>query len=303
MKTSILHSTVIRKLISCIGICVVAVSCTKRDRVSTPEFTVSTSKTTYKVGDTIIFNFTGNPQNIVFWSGLPGHVYEYRDRLFSTGNKLLVRFNTYQQFGIRNNFSVLVSNDFNGVYDSANLKKATWTDISGQATLSSGGDQTQSGTLDLSSFTAGNKSATVAFRYITTQIQSQNRWVVRTFNADYQSTDGGTTSVATMSTAGWKQISLLNPAAVWSITSSQLLLQGSANALDDDWVLTRMFNPNTVTPDKGETIKNITVNMNKYVAIGMYTKPGTYKLTFEASNASYENEARALKEMTLTITP
>jgi hypothetical protein len=301
MKTSILHSTAINKIISCISICLVAISCTKRDKVSTPDFTVSTSATTYKVGDTIIFNFTGNPHNIVFWSGLPGHVYEYKDRLFSTGNKLLVKFNTYQQFGIRNNLSVLVSNDFNAVYDSANLKKATWTDISSQVTLSSGADQTPSGTIDLSSFTAGNKSATLAFRYITTQLVTQNRWVIRTFNADYQAPDGSNTSIATMSTAGWKQVSLLNPAAVWSITSAQLLLQGSATALDDDWVLTRTFNPNAVTPDKGETIKNITVNLNKYVAAGIYTKPGTYKVIFEATNASYENEERVLREITLTI--
>jgi hypothetical protein len=286
-----------------IAFCFAIISCAKRDRVDTPAFDVHTSSTTYKVGDTINFEFTGDPQNIVFWSGLPGSVYEYRDRLFTTGNKLLIKFNTYQQFGVRNNLSVLVSNDFNGTYDTTNVKKATWTDITGRATLSQGADQVQSGTLDMSEFTNGNKSVTLAFRYITTAIQSQNRWVVRTFNADNQDADGGVTSMATMSTAGWKAVDFINPAAVWSITSAQLLLQGSATALDDDWVLTKSFNPTAVSPDKGIAIKNITVNLNKYVAAGVYTKPGTYKAVFEATNGSYENIERTLREITLTITP
>jgi uncharacterized protein DUF5017 len=286
-----------------IAFCFAIISCSKRDRVEAPAFDVHTSSTTYKVGDTINFEFTGDPQNIVFWSGLPGSVYEYRDRLFTTGNKLLIKFNTYQQFGVRNNLSVLVSNDFNGTYDTTNVKKATWTDITSRATLSQGADQVQSGTLDMSEFTNGNKSVTLAFRYITTTIQSQNRWVVRTFNADNQDADGGVTSMATMSTAGWKAVDFINPAAVWSITSAQLLLQGSATALDDDWVLTKSFNPTAVSPDKGIAIKNITVNLKKYVAAGVYTKPGTYKVVFEATNGSYQNIERTVKEVTLTITP
>jgi hypothetical protein len=101
------------KILSFLTICLLAISCTKRDTISAPVFDVTTASTTYKVGDSIIFKFTGDPQNIVFWSGMPGSIYEYRDRLFTTGNKLLVKFNTYQQFGIRNNMTVLVSNNFN----------------------------------------------------------------------------------------------------------------------------------------------------------------------------------------------
>jgi hypothetical protein len=157
--------------------------------------------------------------------------------------------------------------------------------------------------LDMSEFTNGNKSVTLAFRYITTSLISQNRWVVRTFNADNQAADGSITSMATMATAAWKAVDFKNPAAVWSITSTQLLLQGSATALDDDWVLTKSFNPTAVSPDKGIAIKNITVNLNRYAATGVYTKPGTYRAVFEATNGSYENIERTLKEVTLTITP
>ncbi len=69
------------KIISFFTICLIAVSCTKRDKIEAPDFDVTTSSTTYKVGDTITFNISGDPQNIVFWSGMPGNVYEYSDRL------------------------------------------------------------------------------------------------------------------------------------------------------------------------------------------------------------------------------
>lgn len=286
-------------------ITILAASCTKRDEVGNPEFEVSASSATYKLGDSIIFNFKGSPQNIVFWPGTPGRTYEYRNRTFTTGNKLLVKFNTYQQFGIRNNLSVLVSNDFNGVFDTNNVKIANWTDITSRFTLSQGADQTQSGTVDLSEFTANNKAATIAFRYVTPAMTGPNRWCVRTFNADNQATDGSITPMATMSTAAWKSVSFQNPASGWLITSAQLLSQATANNEDDDWVLSKAFNPNTVTPDKGIAIKNITTNLTRYSpAPDLYTKPGTYKVVFEASNASYENEPpRVVKELNITITP
>lgn len=292
-----------QKIISILSIGLVVLACNKRDKVGVPEFNVATPSTTYKIGDTIAFNFSGNAQYISFWAGTPGHEYQHRDRLFNTGYKLLVRFNTYQQFGIRNNMTVLVSNNFNGTYDTTNVKKATWTDITSRATLSQGADQVPSGILDLSEFTDGNKSATIAFRYQAVPAASQNRWVVRTFNADYQAPDGTVTPVSTMSTTGWKAVSFQNIAAVWSVTSQQLLMAGTKDSTDDDWVLSRMYNPNAASPDKGENIKDITFNLDKYVTNNVYTKPGTYKAVFVATNASYENREQVVKEITITITP
>jgi len=280
---------------------ILMVACEKRDEVKRPDFEVSTEKMTYKVGEAIRFNITGNPDNIVFWSGLPGRKYEYRNRTAEVGSKLFVNFNSFQQFFIHNNMTVLVSNNFNGVYDPASVNTATWTDISSRCVLSSGTDQTPSGRIDLTEFTEGNKEVTLAFRYVTTQLRSQSRWVIRTFNAEKQSADGVITPLANLATAGWREVSMANPAAVWSITSSQLLCMGTATALDDDWVFTKKFNPSLATPDKGEAIKNTTIDLNTYTV--KYNAPGTYKIAFVATNASYKNQESILKEITLTITP
>lgn len=281
------------------------VSCTKRDEVGSPEFNVMANGSTFKIGDSIIFNFTGNPQNIVFWPGTTGRKYEYKDRTFATDNKLMVKFNSYQQFAIQNNMTVLVSNNFNGTYDATNVSAATWTDITSRFTLSGGADQVPSGAVDLSEFTADNKSVALAFRYVTPARAQVSRWVIRTFNADLITPDGTSTPLANVGTAGWKTVSYANPATNWLIMSTQLLSQATANNEDDDWVISRIFNPNVATPDKGIPIKNITTNLTRYVAaLDLYNKPGTYKVIFEASNASYENvPERTLKEITITITP
>ena len=277
-------------------------SCEKRDEVKPPDFEVSTEKLTFKVGETVRFKFSGDPHNIVFWSGLPGRKYEFKDRTAEVGSKLFVYFNTFQQFYIANNLRVMVSNNYNGIYDPTNVNAATWTDITARCVLSNGADQTPSGRIDLTEFAEGNKDVTLAFRYFTTDFRSvQSRWVIRTFNAEKQSTEGVITPLATLATAGWREVSLANPAAVWSITSAQLLCVGATNILDDDWVFTKKFNPSLATPDKGEAIKNATINLSGHSAV--YNTPGTYKVVFVASNASYQNQESVVKELTLTITP
>lgn len=280
------------------------VSCTKRDQVDTPDnFNVTTDRSTYAAGDTVHFRFSGTPENIVFWAGTAGKKYEYRDRTVAEGNILRLKFTSYSQYSVdQTNLKVLVSNDFNGVYDAPSVQAATWRDITDQAILSSGADNTPSGDIDLSSVASENKDMAVAFRYVTTTTSStQNRWVIRSFNLDNVAPDGSVSAIATMSNAGWKAFSYANAATNWSISSAQLLTVRSFTELDDDWVVTKTFNPNKVSPDMGQAIKNITASLSEYGAV--YTEPGTYRVTFVATNASYQNQASVVREMDITITP
>jgi hypothetical protein len=220
------------------------------------------------------------------------------------GNKLLIKFNTFQQFGVlSNNLSVYASDNFTGVYDTTNVKTATWKDITSKVVLSTGADQVPSGTIDLTATDLfdGAKPIYVAFRYRTGDINSPNRWVVRTFNADLQDAAGTLTPSATMATAGWKAVSFKLPAVGWSVTTAQLLLTGVKAIEYDEWVISKSFNSKATVPDKGEAIKNISFNLASYGV--PYLAPGTYKVVFEASNASYQNQERVIKELTVTILP
>ncbi|RZM24195.1 MAG: DUF5017 domain-containing protein, partial [Pedobacter sp.] len=105
------------------------VSC-KRNEIVTPEFNVSTDKETYKVDEEVTFNFSGDPQNIVFWSGERGKSYANRERTQEKGVPVL-RFMTAAGAGTQsNNLSVLVSSNFSGAYDAQSIANATWTEIS-----------------------------------------------------------------------------------------------------------------------------------------------------------------------------
>lgn len=282
-------------------------SCTKWDEVeSSDNFQVSTDKLTYAVGDTVRFKFSGNAENIVFWSGMPGQKYEYRDRTVVEGNTLSLNFKSYSQYGVadQSNIKLLVSTDFTGVYDSANIKSATWQDISSRATWSTGTDQTPSGNIDLTDFGSANKDMAIAFRYVTSVVADatvQNRWVFRSFDLKSTSADGGVTALAAIGNAGWKEWSFQDPATKWTISATQLVSNRSFTALNDDWVITKLFNPNKVTPDRGLAIKNISTSLSEYGAV--YSAPGTYKVTFVANNANPAGQKTAIRELELAITP
>ena len=283
---------------------ILASSCAK-EKVPSPDLTVTTSSLTYKVGDTITFNFAGNPDNIIFYSGEPGRNYNFRTRT-SADNDLQIQFKSLVQFGlIYQNLQLMVSNNFSGIADTNNVKAATWTDISSLATFSTGSDSTNSGIISLKPYVGASDTALtyIAFRYTDyKKTQGQNRWVIRTFSADNVTPEGAVSNLAQMSGGGWKAVNFKNPAAVWTITAAQLLMNNSNATADDneDWVISKGFNSKKIQPDAGIALKNISKTLGSYSYV--YTKPGTYKAVFESSAVRYNGEKRNVNEVTLTIT-
>ncbi len=283
-------------------------SCKKRYVLDAfDNFSVELEKTSYKVGEPIRFMINGKPNNLVFWSGEAGHVYAFRNRTAVEGNAVSLNFKTYAQFGLmpidQSVIKLLVSTDFSGKYDSTNVKAATWEDITDKAVLSTGQDQTPSGNIDLSSFAARNKNIAIALRYKTNVIKpeaQQNRWVIRSFDLKSTNQQVDETVLANMATAGWTSFNFSGPATNWSITSAQLLTVRNSTDLDDDWVITKQFNPNKTMPDKGEPIKNISQKLYEYTRA--YNKPGVYKVAFVATNVNVKESASIVKEIELTIT-
>lgn len=284
-----------------------ALAACDKDKVEMPAFEVQASSLTCKAGDTVRFSFRGNPDNITFYSGEPGHNYEFRKRT-SAANDLQIEFSTLVRSGlIYPNLQLMVSNNFNGKATVEDLAAADWTDISERATFSSGADNTQSGVVSLKDFTRPLKDTAliyVAFRYTDyKKPQGQNLWAVRTFSARNVSGDGVVTPLAVMSTGGWQQVDVRNPVRTWTITTAQLLMQNSSATVDDneDWVISKGFNPWQIAPDAGTALKNVSTVLDGHSYV--YHEPGTYKAVFEASAVRYNGEKRLTREITLTITP
>lgn len=276
-------------------------SCSKTLSIDLISFEVTTSSTTYKVGDTVHFIFSGNADNISFYSGEPGTNYANRSRVTLPGLSQL-QFTSFNQYGAqKNTLQLLVSNNFNGLYDSADLYKATWIDITSRATLSTGVTGTPSGVVDLSDFAAKNTPVNIAFKYVAVTGSIQPTWTVQSFNLNLLQSDNTVLPVATIANAGWKQVSVLNPSAVWAITATQLSIAGgnTAAASNEDWAISSLLYLNKVAPDVAVPIKNITQKVNSFNYV--FTKAGTYKVFFLAANATADKQQSITKEIDLTI--
>lgn len=109
-------------------------SCTDSfDEVSTPkDFAVSTEKDTYKVGEKVVFNISGDVDFINFFSGEEGSDYAYHDKDRIYEDEMMLSFSTAQYPANSTNIDcarLLYSNDFPAVYEEQWVKLSTWIDI------------------------------------------------------------------------------------------------------------------------------------------------------------------------------
>lgn len=65
--------------ISILAVSAIAVSCKKELSPEPLSFNVTTAGNVYHAGDTVVFNFSGEPDIITFYSGEPGADYELRN--------------------------------------------------------------------------------------------------------------------------------------------------------------------------------------------------------------------------------
>ena len=276
-------------------------ACKKDLTIDKVNFEVSTTKTTYKVGDSVVFNFTGDPENITLFSGEPGYKYEFKDRLKAQGAPQF-QFTSYAQFGVQTNtLQVLASTKFSGIVD-ANISLSDWTDITSSVTLSTGADNTASGVVDLSQF-VGDKPVYIAYRFVGQAGSTQKTWTIKNFSVQNKLSDGPILTVANTTTAGFRQISLKNPAAVWVIAADNIKIAGgNATALEnEDWAVSKALYLDNVSPDVGVALKNTTTKMTSYSYA--FANPGTYKVTFLASNATADKFDSLIRELTITVIP
>ncbi|WP_207495755.1 DUF5017 domain-containing protein [Aridibaculum aurantiacum] len=265
-------------------------ACTKYDALVAPDdFQVTTEKTTYKVGDSVIFNFNTGPNQITFYSGEMGKRYENRERTMMAGNPKLV-FQTSMQQGLLANpdsLQLLVSTNLRG-YDSANIVNATWTNITSRNTkwpTTLATTYVTSDSISLADFNDAS-SVHIAFRVKNNKYatSAQRKWNVQNLNLTNFLPDGTNSFLFNnFANTGWVQASLKNNSTpgfmAWnvgeggfsssnnSVNSHGITIRsaypitfdpGTATNVDenDDWLITSPVDLKTVRRDVGVTIKN-----------------------------------------------
>ncbi len=286
------------------------------------DISVSTDKDTYAAGESVVFRFSGNADNIVFYSGEPGHVFDRKSAHFAD-NPLKVKFRTATDGTLvsgrpDNNFQFLVSTDFNGVFDAEDVKAATWNDFTEDFGVATEGGlvNTDSKELDLKTLlpeTSGvdDPAFYLAFRYFDRDPDApvKNRWVVRTYSVKSIGTDGEETVLADKSqTMGWTTVSLgsdMGEEKLWSIGATQVMAEGQKNTTvaikgKDEWLISKAFHPNLVSPDSGEVISFISISPSSYSYT--FEKAGVYEVVFDCSSVWYNGSAAKVLRKTITIT-
>ncbi|PTX10511.1 uncharacterized protein DUF5017 [Pontibacter mucosus] len=283
-------------------------SCEKDLEVEAPDFDVQVEKTTYKVGEPVHFTFSGYAGNITFYSGLPGADYNFRDRTEVEGGKPQLEVVTqYGGGGTQvNSLRLMVSSDLQALTREGILA-ATWADVTDRGAIAPNTTVTPSGTIDLSDVAVAGRPLFFAFKFEgrTDPDHAAGNWIVHGFNASTQLPDGSAIPVATLQTAGWQPFSVSNDANAWYSRGTPIvdlvIIGGGKNAPEsEDWYISKPLFFTKVPPDRGLPLQNIGTNAlsgHTYV----YQVPGTYVVTFLASNTSVDDHRQVVKQFEITV--
>lgn len=323
-----------------------AVACSKSIELKDLDFDVAAVNSAkvptsvFNRGDTVNFLFTGNPDNIVFFSGETGRRYAYRDRVSDTTSNVKLSFTTaLNTAGTSGTLSLLASTDLASytqvnAIDSINVSKATWTDISNRAVFASNATAVNSGSLDLSDFARQGKPIHLAFKYSANAATTQRRWTIsnislRRFTADASFTIDSTNLIlpnafpSSAVSPGWGQINVSNPSVLFSpmvstsVTTSFSIAGATTTATavaTESYLVSGPLDLKRVLPDAGVVVKDQTTNarnssyssstsnapINANYAYRFMT-PGKYNVTFVATNANLSKEMSIVKTIEIEI--
>lgn len=294
-------------------------ACKKELVVDSPKLEIDPSEVNVKANSKITFSLKGNPDIISFYSGEFGASYEFVQESRKLSTDISLKFDSQILDGTQENqFAVMISSDFNGTYDLANIKTATWTDVTSRFRMATPGDNrvlVSSGEAKINDLIVNNKPIYIGLRYLT---KSQplfgqfNLWRVQ--NLLLQSTDqlNGTVAVMTQANGAWKSIQSSNyDANRGSILTNNITFQGNSPTgpnKDQDteaWAISKIIPVSTLTdlgPDKALPIKSLSDPALKSYTY-TYTKPGKYTAAFVAINGGLKENKKLMKQVNITVTP
>lgn len=322
-----------------IAICALALAaCNKKQEVPSPDFNVTGVKEmgSAATGDTVSFQFSGNPNVITFYSGEIGRRYQYVGRTQAAGTAQL-QFSSQLNSGAQaNSLSLLASTDFKGVAlktlagvlvrdtatTNSNIAAATWIDITSRAIIPTvaGAAAVPSGVIDLSDFAKQGIPVYIAFKYNAVAGSIQNKWTISGLAVTNTLSDGTNYTIASLNspakpitnygnvTSGPGWATSYDPAKNangynWVYTDgTSLVITGAATAATapaEAWAITGPVDLSKVTPDAGVPIKSIIAKLGTYNY--SYSQAGTYNAVFVATNTTADDAKTIVKQIPVTV--
>lgn len=295
-------------------------SCSKEISLDTLSFEVQADSASYKAGSRATFLFSGKPDNITFYPGIPGRRYEFRDRTEAAGAAQL-QFRTALNAGTQaNTLALMVSTDFPGgltaTSDPSIVTGATWTNITSRATWASTSTATPSGVVDLSDFAAAGKPVYIAFRYTAAAGSIQNRWTITNLSLRNVLADGTSyvldtlPAILVVNNYGvgsnmplWANSTVANTYR-WTLSATSMVIAGAstaaaATAPAEAWAITGPINLKKVTPDAGIIVQTMANAVGSFSYA--YATPGNYQAVFVGSNVNRDKQQSVERQLTISV--
>ncbi|ADY51269.1 hypothetical protein Pedsa_0693 [Pseudopedobacter saltans DSM 12145] len=297
------------------------ISCNRDIEISPglEEFEVSTDKTIYKVNEEVKFNLKGNPDIISFYSGELYSQYEYKEAREIILDKAILSFSsTYPDATsttvLQNpDFKVLVSTDFNNVYNYESLNAANWIDITSRFNIQTSGiAAVAAGSYQISDLAVPGKPLYIAFKYASKKQEEFGKIRRRTitlFNVTGTSIFGDHL-LGNPSSSNFRLIEKSEDSkTLSSITSTTLTFNGYSRSLPTDpdpetdtWIVSKAFDLGVLDngPDRPIAIKG-NVDPALTTHYHAFTKAGEYIVTFVGINANVSGRKEIVRQVKITV--
>mgnify|MGYP001298709086 CR=1 FL=1 len=295
-------------------------ACKKEQDVQAPDLSVNgyTIKdvldSTGNAVKEVTFQLSGKADVISFYSGLMGNDYAFREGRILEVDGILLSFSTTINNGTQDDqLTVMASTDFDGVPDINHIRAANWTDITDRFKLNVRGASASlpSGVSDLKDLHVPGQPLYIGYRYICkpqSQYGANSTWRIRAFSLQSQ-TALGVSSLATLTTADWMLVNhgdIVDPNRGAVIESSGAVrLNGNhlnKEVETESWAISKgfMISETDMGPDRAIGIKSVIDPQLSSFSYG-YAVPGTYKVTFVASNVNYKGGQSIVRELDVVI--
>ncbi len=277
---------------------------------------------TFKAGDPVTFNLYGDPDYLLFYSGEYGKKYANRNRTTADVQDLSLTYNLELKYAtkrFRNGIRVLISEDFNGIYDEENINKATWSDMNGQLqvpVIESEYEGYAHGIVsdvqvDLSDYKYKNFYLAIEYNLPALNDEEKEQKYVHPDVYFYpklnQTIDGKMTQkTSPKADFGFNFVRIKsndtssdNP-TVTAVDDSKVSINGR-NGKNGTyvWAISLPIDAAKVSADEGLSIKNYSAALPSYTHI--YNEPGEYTATFVARNANAWNFTEQVREIKIKV--
>lgn len=295
-------------------IVIIAGACRKEEQVNAPVLEVMADKQTIKAGEMVNFSLRGNADFVSFYAGTPLNDYAYKDGRTLGAGVVMYSFDSYTYSGTqKDQLSLVVSNDFDGIDSINDIHKATWTDITGSYSLANAENTFMpAGNSDITPFAKDGKTFYLAYKYKAEPAVDAGVgkiWKIRNTVLTNQ-TEVSTSTLGNMVTSGWKLVldeNTVPDASRNFVVSTALAFRSNAAPNDkvyqEVWIVSKGFKIDSqdLGPDLAVPVKSFTLPwVDTWPQ--QYTKPGTYNATFIGANRNVYGDKKTVREVQITVT-